>query len=362
MNPRRSLSEQFPLGTNSLRHRLKKLLQIILIGGGVILLHLFINQQRIVWQNTSLHIWYTAEQKIKRPPHINRDHGYCGLCPADKQLSTAWQLEDIITHLPSSDQFLVNIGAASVEGGIYDPTCSLLNASDSSFGALLIDPKANPAFFSAYPRRSNIRIVHDYIWSESIISGIFQKYNVSKNFTLLKIDVDSYECSLLDAILRADYRPQLIHTEFNPIFPPPVVFMPIYDPKTKLDWRPALWAHSGPFYGCSLSALSKVLRLYDYLLVEVDFWDVIYIQRELVQAGDMQVPANDMLAFEHGFASHSCSPYCRENPKLYNGHISSAIESGMNQSNFTAYMTNVIDQYAPISMRNKRRHPYIITI
>ena len=355
------LSEQFPLRSSFQQHKFKKLLQILLIGGAIICLYLFINPRRIIRQNTSLHIWYTAEQRVKQPPHINRDHGFCGACPADKQISTAWQLEDIVRLLPSSTPFLVNIGAASAGGGIYDPTFALLNVSNSSFGALLIDPNSNPSLFSAYPRRSNIRIVNDYIWSESIISDIFEKYNVAKHFTLLKLDVDSYECSILDAILRAGYRPQLIHTEFNPIFPPPVVFMPIYDPKTKLDWSPALWANLGPFYGCSLSALSKVMRSYDYVLLEVDFWDVMYVQRELAEICHMQVPGNDSLAYENGFANHSCFPYCRGNTKLYNSRILNAIKSGMDGSNFTGYMTSVMDEYAPRSVKNKDRHSYIIS-
>ena len=356
------LSAQSSSQNDVWQHKLKTLLHILLIGGAIICLYLFINPRRIIRQNTSLHIWYTAEQRVKQPPHINRDHGFCGACPADKQISTAWQLEDIVRLLPSSTPFLVNIGAASAAGGIYDPTFALLSASNSSFGALLIDPNSNPSLFSAYPRRSNIRIVNDYIWSESIISDIFEKYNVAKHFTLLKVDVDSYECSILDAILRAGYRPQLIHTEFNPIFPPPVVFMPIYDPKTKLDWSPALWANIGPFYGCSLSALSKVMRSYDYVLVEVDFWDVIYIQRELAGTSHIQVPRDDVVAYEQGFVNNLCSPYCQQNVKLYNSRISNAIKTSVKQSKFTVYMTSIIDEYEPRSVKSKNRHPYIITL
>ena len=101
---------------------------------------------------------------------------------------------------------------------------------------------------------------------------------------------------------------------------------------------------------------------FDYVLVEVDFWDVIYIQRELAQSGDIQVPANDVVAYEHGFANHSCSPYCRDNSKLYNSVLDSAIKSSMNQRNFTSYMTTVMDQFAPISVKNNLKHPYIITV
>jgi hypothetical protein len=304
-----------------------------IIGGIIFFLYFFLHQRPVTFISTSLHVWYTAEEKIKRPTYINRDHGFCGPCPSDKHLSNAWQLTDLVTLISPNAPFLVNIGAASAAGGIYDPTYPLLNASNLSFGALLIDPNTHPSFFNAYPKRTNIRIIHDFIWTESIVENIFEKYKISKDFTLLKVDIDSYECSLLEAILHANYHPQLIHTEFNPIFPPPVIFMPIYNSKTKNDWQPPLWSNLGPFYGRSLSALSKILKSFDYILVEVDLWDVIYIQRQLAQSIHLQVPANDNVAYKHCFLNHSCLPYCRQNANLYSYVIERAIKSALKQSN-----------------------------
>jgi hypothetical protein len=80
-----------------------------------------------------------------------------------------------------------------------------------------------------------------FVWPETIVKNIFVKYNIlKKHFTILKLDVDSYECSILEHILRANYRPQTIHSECNPIYPPPVIFMPIYNSTTKNDWIPPL--------------------------------------------------------------------------------------------------------------------------
>lgn len=359
--PLNHLQTPWSLSTTNISHR-KIVGYGCIIGGLILFFYLFVQQRPATFISTSLQVWYKAEQRIKRPTYINRDHGFCGSCPDDKQLSNAWRLTDLVTFISPNISFLVNIGAGSTGGGQYDPTYPLLTAINSSFGALLIDPNTNPSLFNAYPKRTNIHIIHDFIWTESIVQNIFEKYNISKDFTILKIDIDSYECSLLESILHADYRPQLIHTEFNPIFPPPVIFMPIYNSTTKNDWKPSLWSNRGSFYGCSLSALSKLLKSFDYILVEVDFWDVIYIQRQLAQSIHIQVPANDDVAYQHGFVNHSCSPYCRENGKLFNNHIENAIKFALNQSNFTAYMTNVIDSFAPISMKNNLKHPYIITL
>ncbi|CAF1971004.1 unnamed protein product [Rotaria magnacalcarata] len=315
---------------------------------------------KVTIRNKSLHIWYNVEQKLKRPPYVNRDHGFCGPCPHDKLSSNAWQLTDLVAHISSKHPFLINIGAASTAGGQYDPTHPLLTAMNVSFSALLIDPNTDSSLFNAYPRRNNIQIIHDFIWSESVVQNIFERYNVSKHFTILKLDIDSYECSVLESILRAGYRPELIHTEFNPIFPPPVIFIPIYNATTKNDWKPALWSNNNLFYGCSLSALSNLLKSFDYILLEVDFWDVIYIQREIAKSTQIQVPANDHIAYRHGFLEHSCLSYCKANAKLYNSKIENAIKTAWNQSNVT-FMTNVIDLFAPISLKTNGKHPYIIS-
>ncbi|CAF3703824.1 unnamed protein product [Rotaria socialis] len=170
-----------------------------------------------------------------------------------------------------------------------------------SFSALLIDPNTDSSLFNAYPRRNNIQIIHDFIWSESAVQNIVDKYNVSKHFTILKLDIDS------------------------------------------------------------LSALSKLLKSFDYILLEVDFWDVIYIQREIAQSTQIQVPANDHIAYRHGFLEHSCLSYCKANAKLYNSEIENAIKTAWNESNFTTFMANVIDLFSPISLKTNGKHPYIIS-
>ncbi|CAF0950938.1 unnamed protein product [Adineta ricciae] len=335
---------------------------ICILVATIFFLYFLFQYQRVNSLWTPVHVWYTPEQRIKRPTYVNHDHGFCGPCPTHKLSSDAWRLIDLVQRLAPRNPFLINIGAASNYGGRYDPTYPVLTSTNSTFGALLIDPNPNPSLFSGYPNRTNIRITHDYVWTETIIPNIFERYNISKQFTILKVDIDSYECSVLESILQAGYRPQLIHTEFNPVFPPPVIFKPIYNPKVKNDWKPELWASNSPFYGCSLTALSQLLLSFDYILVEVDFWDVIYIERELVRSLGIQIPVNDQAAYEYGFLGHSCFPYCRENVKLYNNQIESAIRSTINQSNFTNYMKTILDSYAPISIKTKSKHPYEITV
>ena len=335
----------------------------------VSVVYFLVGQQKTDSSSLPLAMWYKAAQRIRRPIYINSDHGLCGSCPSDKHTSDAWQLTDLLAHVRPHNLFLVNIGAASTGGGVYDPTYPVLRAFNRSFGALLIDPNPDPSLFNAYPKRDNIRITHDSIWADTVVQDILIRYNVPKDFALLKLDIDSYECSVLESIMSAGYRPVLIHTEFNPIFPPPVRFAPLYDPATKQSWTPSLWMNNGPFYGCSLSALTAVLSSFDYVLVQVEFWDVIYVQQSVARSTGLQVAGNDEVAYEHGFVGHPCLPFCRKNVKLCNDQIGAAIRSSLNasssssSSSFAELMKPVIDSYAPrLSSNKERRHPYTVAV
>jgi hypothetical protein len=334
----------------------------VIVAGVLFSIYALLPRERSVRLPTDVPRWYTANERIRRPTYVNSDHGLCGSCPTDKHVSSAWQLTDLIAHIEPQRRFLVNIGAASTGGGRYDPTFPLLASLNSSFGALLIDPNSNPLLLNAYPKRNNIHIKNIYIWPESVVNDVFVDNRIEKQFAILKIDIDSYECSLVDAILRAGYLPDVIHMEFNPIFAPPVVFMPIYNATVKHDWKPALWLNLGPFYGCSLSALSKVLLPFDYVLLQVEFWDVIYVRHDIARARSLQVPASDEIAYANGFLDHSCLPYCRTNPKLYNERIKTGIETHSNRSNFTEALMLLLDLYTPTSSKTHVKHPYIIQL
>ncbi|CAF4045231.1 unnamed protein product [Rotaria sordida] len=141
---------------NICQQKSSKILGIAIILGAIaFFIRLRTQEQLVGFQSKPLQVWYTAEQRFKRPFYINRDHGFCGPCPEDKQLSYAWRLVDIVAHISPKFPFIVNIGAASIEGGRYDPTYSLLSTTNLSFGALLIDPITHPSFFNAYPNRSD---------------------------------------------------------------------------------------------------------------------------------------------------------------------------------------------------------------
>lgn len=102
-------------------------------------------------------------------------------------------------------------------------------------------------------------------------------------FDLLKIDIDSFDGILLEAILTR-YRPHLIQMELNPEVPPPIAFSVMYD---------ARYRHGAAcgFFGCPLSYVMQVCAPLEYDIVDLDLsspptrQDVLLGCRELGASG-----------------------------------------------------------------------------
>ncbi|MFH0795606.1 MAG: hypothetical protein V2A65_00935 [Candidatus Omnitrophota bacterium] len=92
------------------------------------------------------------------------------------------------------------------------------------------------------------------------------------DFSLLSLDIDSYDYYVLDAIL-VEYRPSLICVEINEKIPPPIKFTVFYDPNH-------IWAKDH-FYGQSISQLYSLCKKYEYDLVELHYCNAFLIPKEI---------------------------------------------------------------------------------
>ncbi|TPX52773.1 hypothetical protein SeMB42_g01177 [Synchytrium endobioticum] len=59
------------------------------------------------------------------------------------------------------------------------------------------------------------RVVHNHMITPKNIVELFQQYSVPKKFSLLSVDIDSYDYWVLKAILEAGYRPRVLLMEIN---------------------------------------------------------------------------------------------------------------------------------------------------
>lgn len=256
-----------------------------------------------------------------------------------KALATySLRIEDIVAHLrrmkvlPKDGGFVVNIGAACGMGGYADPTWGLIQG-DASIGALLLDGQGEAPLFSAYPlNRTNVNLLPSTKIAVETVVDMFLSQNVPENLTLLKVDIDSWDLGILNALLGArrlgngeGYKPMLIHMEINTNFPPPLRFtVPLDMTITEAaDYQPEIWTHPSLFYGASLASAADVLTSCGYTLLEVDGWDATWIRNEAAWVFKDRLPRSLDHAFYKGFFKFADeSPPCfNSNPKIWNTKI-----------------------------------------
>jgi hypothetical protein len=134
----------------------------------------------------------------------------------------------------------------------------------------------------AAERRSHVRVACEFAVPATIAARL-RALNVSREFDFLKVDIDSADCPVVDAIL-AEFRPRYVHMETNYEVPPPIVFALEYSPALTRDWFWKSQTFKG-FYGCSMARVAEIARARGYVLVQAHNIDV-----DLVRA-DLAVPA-----------------------------------------------------------------------
>src|SRR6202043_16319 len=96
---------------------------------------------------------------------------------------------------------------------------------------------------------------------------------VPSDFTLLNLDIDSYDLHVIGELLKGDFRPKIISMEINEKIPPPLFFSVNFDDAHY--WR------GDHFYGCSLSAAASVVKPYGYKLESLQSNNAIFVRDDV---------------------------------------------------------------------------------
>ena len=78
------------------------------------------------------------------------------------------------------------------------------------------------------------------------VVGLLQGANIPLDMDYFKNDLDAYDCAVTYSVLKAGYRPKVVHMEVNSEIPYPIAFGVNYDDKYKSNLG------SQGFYGCSV--------------------------------------------------------------------------------------------------------------
>jgi hypothetical protein len=98
-------------------------------------------------------------------------------------------------------------------------------------------------------------------------------FEVPEKFTLLNLDIDSYDLYIINELLSAKFRPSIISMEINEKFPPPIYFTVTYDPSH--FWQ------GDHFFGCSLTAAADTVKKHGYILESLQFNNAVFVRQDV---------------------------------------------------------------------------------
>lgn len=92
------------------------------------------------------------------------------------------------------------------------------------------------------------------------------------DFTILNLDIDSYDYFVIKNILDSGFKPIIISMEINEKIPPPIHFAVNFASEH-------IWA-GDHFYGCSLTAAVNVIKPNGYILESLQYNNAIFIRSD----------------------------------------------------------------------------------
>lgn len=116
--------------------------------------------------------------------------------------------------------------------------------------------------------------------------------------SMLKIDIDSIDCEVMEAVLAAGYTPDLIVIETNPAYPPPIHFKLRYGAHAKRFFHAGGAHHI--LYGCSLSSANHIAKAHGYTLLQFVIEDAYFVRTASISKFAGSVPSGPSEAFAMG--------------------------------------------------------------
>lgn len=137
-----------------------------------------------------------------------------------------------------------------------------------------------------YRQLPDVAVSHQKVTPHNVVA-LLEEHGVEKDFSVLSLDIDSYDYWVLDAILER-YRPGIVVTEINEKIPPPIKFKVSYDPDFQLREH---------FFGYSIACLKDLCAHHDYALLDLEYNNAFLAPAEL--AGKRAIPVET--AYRRGY-------------------------------------------------------------
>jgi hypothetical protein len=227
--------------------------------------------------------------------------------PYEVEVYTLLDLAEFLHKHPTGDEkFVVNIGAS--DGVTSDPCYPLFSAG---WPGLAIEGSDNQDLALNLPQPDIIKMTGQFCTPMNI-AGLLASAETPRQFSVLKVDIDGYDGPVLQSILRAGYRPAILHLEVNQDVPFPIEFSVTYSP----DYVPVYTTPDGTaasvtgFHGMSFAYAVKLARHYGYHVISSSMFhlvDAIFLRDDLAPlfGSEIRMGYDDLLKF---YLKHPSKP------------------------------------------------------
>lgn len=236
-------------------------------------------------------------------------------------------LKKLVSKLSISDGFVVDIAAS--DGVNQSCTLGFFKEPAWSGLALEMDPMKFAKLSFVYANFPNAKLARGRITPKNVVSTLCG-FEVPYDFSLLNLDIDSYDLYVIDEMLKGGFRPKIITMEVNEKIPPPIFFSVTYDDQHY--WR------GDHFYGCSLTAASEIVKSFGYILESLQYNNAIFIRADLANNlfDDLAVDA----AYNSGYRNKN------DRQKLFpwNSNVDCLLDFSTEDA--ITFLNNLFKQYA----------------
>lgn len=175
-------------------------------------------------------------------------------------------------------------------------SCTLPLFRDRGWSGLAVecDPVRFALLAHAYRGFGRVRLARRRV-TPGDAAAVLAEHGVPREFTVLNLDLDSYDLAVAEAILPV-FRPLVVDLEINEKVPPPVRFAVRYTPDFRWD--------EGHCYGCSLAAAWDVLHTLGYRLEGVEYNNAFFVRADVAERRGIPEAAPET-AYRKGYAERA---------------------------------------------------------
>ena len=198
-------------------------------------------------------------------------------------------LKGLVEKLGLKKGFVLDIAAG--DGVAQSCTLDFFRRPGWQGLAVEMDPEKFAKLAFAYAGFDQVQLAKCIVTPENV-AALLAAHRVPKDLALMNLDIDSYDLFVIQALLTAGYRPQVISMEINESIAPPVYFTVKYIPGH--FWR------GDHFFGCSAAAAAEVVKGFGYVLESIQYNNAVFVlATTAAKAGISDQPVRD--AYEQGY-------------------------------------------------------------